>query len=382
MFQPPWPAPLTSTTLEHRPRPVLRLQPPRRTVERRQDLELQPTSPPPTSPPSSSPLLGMNSTTDSHSTSSVAIDSGQLPRPRTPRPRSHPLPPPLPLSPRVRTRMHSREDVSSEIPTPRPQPQRQPCKRPRSYPLPPPLPLSPVSPLSPSRVFTSAGARGKRSRPAYGMRTPPRSVPAPYAHGQPSPSPSPSPPLTANRSPHPNLETPVRRSKRRKDDFPRAPSPPLSYTSQALSVLPEVSLSPIAVVSAFSASVVLIAWTVLVLDDSPHFSPFRSGKRLEGAMGVTAVLGLSEALGAAGKVVEGGWLEGLRQSFWGWGGRGKREEHGKVRNGKENESRTEIWMGKKRKGARVRVGKGKEEKGGGGGVSCRSKGKERKQPGA
>ncbi|KAK8171791.1 hypothetical protein BKA80DRAFT_316811 [Phyllosticta citrichinensis] len=137
-----------------------------------------------------------------------------------------------------------------------------------------------------------------------------------------------------------------------------------------------------AVLSAFSASMVLFAWTVLVLDDSPHFSPFRGGKRLGGAMGATAVLGLSEALGAVGKVVEGGWLEGLGQSFWGWGGRGKRREHGNVRNGKQNESRKNVGVGKKRKAARVRVGKGKEKKMSGGAVSRRSKGKERKQPGA
>ncbi|KAK7547112.1 hypothetical protein IWX49DRAFT_553889 [Phyllosticta citricarpa] len=377
MSQPSRPAPLTTTTLEPRPRPVLRSQPPPRAIERRLNLQLESTSRPPTSSPSS-PLIAMSSTADFASTFSMASTSGQLPQPRSPRPRSHPLPPRLLLSTRGRTQMLHREDLPSEMSTTRAAPQHRPGRRPRSYPLPPPLPLSPVSPLSPSRVFTPSGANGNKARPVNGLRTPPCSVPASYTHGQPLPVSSPSPPLTAKRSHRPRLETPVRRSKRRSVSFPPAPSPPPSYASQAFHLLPEVSLSPMAIISAFSASALLVAWTVLVLDDSSHFSPLRGGEELVGGMGVTAVTGLSEALQAVGMVVEGGWLASLGRSSWGWEGRGKRMERGKVLDSKRKKCRRKIRVGKKEEGDRVYVEKGKKKMGGGIALR-RSKGKERKQ---
>lgn len=87
-----------------------------------------------------------------------------------------------------------------------------------------------------------------------------------------------------------------------------------------------MSLSPTAIASAFSASAFLVAWTVLVLDDSPSFALTRGLEEMENGLGATAVMGLSEALGAIGKVVEGGWLASL---WWNLGQ--KRSPSGKRR---------------------------------------------------
>ncbi|KAL1392486.1 hypothetical protein HDK64DRAFT_73151 [Phyllosticta capitalensis] len=329
MAQPPMPAPSPSTASETRPRPKLHLQPPSSTTKR--ELHLRPTSYPRTSPPSSPPLITMTPTSFTPSTPSSNSTSGRPPRSRSPRPRSHPLPPPIPLSPRPQAQRHSRmEDTPPETPTRKPPP-RQPSPRPRSYPLPPPLPLSPLSPRSPQRpsnlLAGSVGITGAKFRADNKIRTPPRSVPASYAQGFPSPSSS-SPPVDNNPSLWPSLATPTRQITSRKHvSFPCPPSPPPLYTTDASTRwIPDMSLSPTAIASAFSASAFLVAWTVLVLDDSPSVSLTRGLEEMENGLGATAVMGLSEALGAIGKIVEGGWLASL---WWNLGQ--KRSPSGKRR---------------------------------------------------